>query len=234
MRFIDKSGPPPTAISAFLAAQLEMEVPANLDYERGFIRKKQLCDELTAQQFGLCAYTGTPIDRRLGGFAAPSPSVGLRPHNEHLKPQSQCRQELIDAGKRPGFDLGEDMDHRNIVAALEVKGTDGERFGAAWRGAAPLPILPTAQGCETHFRFDRDGSINGTDESGRKTVCVLRLNHKTLQDWRKAAIDAFLHEDVIRTRADVQQLIDALDSPRDGELQEFAFCIRSAAEQLIG
>ena len=61
MRWIDKSGPPPRALEEYLEIQCPTGV--NLDYD-AFTRKPQLRRELTAQQFGLCALTGAPIDAR--------------------------------------------------------------------------------------------------------------------------------------------------------------------------
>jgi len=109
-------------------------------------------------------------------------SCGVRflAHIEHLKPQSVCRLELIARGLRPSFDLGEDMDYRNMVAAILVQGARVEQFGAAARGDRQIPIWPTHRNCETKFRFHRDGSVDGIDVDGVATVAELKLNHETL------------------------------------------------------
>lgn len=234
MRFIQKGAEPPPSIAQFLTNQLPVGV--NLDYENGFGRKRDLLQELIAEQFGLCAYTGTPIDDRLSARQLPPPnsSIPFRAHNEHLKPQSVCRQELRNRGLEPGRDLGEDMDHRNIVAALLVAGSAAEQFGAAARGNQALSVWPTHPNCESRFRFGRDGSVQGVDPDAEATSLVLRLDHSTLNGWRRAALDVFLDDDVIQSRANVENLIAKLDQPQDGQLTEFCFCVKNMAAGLIG
>src|SRR4051794_7336113 len=107
MRYIEKPAEPPASIREWLEAQLP--VGLNLDY-RSFNDKPRLRAELIAEQFGLCAYTGTPIDDRLVGFQ--DNNLVFQAHIEHLKAQSVCRAELEAQGKHSGRDLGEDMDHR--------------------------------------------------------------------------------------------------------------------------
>lgn len=234
MRFIQKSAQPPQSIAAFLQNQLPIGV--NLDYEHGFGRQPQLRGELVAEQFGLCAYTGAPIDDRITSLQPP-PGAAARvrylAHNEHLKPQSVCRQELVDRGLEPGRDLGEDMDHRNIVAALLVEGSSKEQFGAAVRGDQPFPVWPTHPNCETKFRFDREGRITGTDPDGTATIEVLHLHHKTLNGWRLAALDVFLAPEVVTSRQDLQLLINRLSQPQNDRLVEYSFCIKSVAESML-
>jgi hypothetical protein len=62
MRYIAKSVDPPNSMIDWLADQLP--VGLNLDYQ-SFNDKRALRLELIAEQYGLCAYTGTPIDERL-------------------------------------------------------------------------------------------------------------------------------------------------------------------------
>jgi hypothetical protein len=235
MRFIQKPAAPPPSIATFLQNQLPVGV--NLDYDQGFGRKEELLHELTAQQYGLCAYTGAPIDDRMANLQPP-PSAQSRPrflaHNEHLKPQSVCKKELIDGGKSLGRDLGDDMDYHNIVAALLVEGSDKEQFGAASRGNQLLPVWPTHPNCETRFMFARDGKIMGVGVDGVTTVDVLRLNHETLTGWWLATFDVFLDPRVIQTREDVEALIARLDQPQNGRLVEYCFCIKNVAKSMLG
>ena len=105
MRYIRKPATPPPAIAAFLAVQIPIGV--NLDYEHGFTRKPELRQELVEEQYGLCGYTGAPVDERvskLGNHAfamKPGHRVVFSAHIEHLKPQSICQRELESQGKRP-------------------------------------------------------------------------------------------------------------------------------------
>lgn len=123
--------------------------------------------------------------------------------------------------------------HRNMIAALLVEGSTPERFGAAARGNQPFSVWPTHPNCDAHFRFDRDGTIQGTDPDGTSTVNVLRLDHETLNGWRRAALDVFLAIEVIQSREDVETLIARLDEPQNGRLTEYCFCIKSVAAAMI-
>ncbi len=69
MRHIQKQTQPPEAIREWRTVQLPVGV--NLSYPN-FTRKPELRAELIRDQFGLCAYTGTPIDERLVGYYAGS------------------------------------------------------------------------------------------------------------------------------------------------------------------
>lgn len=168
MRHIQKSTQPPAAIQDYITNQCP--VGHGLDYKTfsqtpsplGGSRGGQLCRELTAEQFGLCAYTGAGIDARLGTISDPQQKLRFQAHNEHLKPQSVCRKELIESKREPGVDLGDDMDHRNIVAALEVRGASKgvkrtDLFGATYREDEPISLLPVDHRCEREFVFDLDG-----------------------------------------------------------------------------
>lgn len=81
------------------------------------------------------------------GEQQPGSGLLFRVHNEHIKTQQRCKQELRDDGKTPGIDLGEDMDYKNIIAALEVKcdgGTmESERFGLVVRKLDIVSMPPT-------------------------------------------------------------------------------------------
>jgi hypothetical protein len=231
MRYIEKIAEPPASIREWLEAQLP--VGLNLDY-RSFNDKPRLRAELIAEQFGLCVYTGTPIGERLLGFH--DDNLVFQAHIEHLKAQSVCRAELESQGRRPGRDLGEDVDHRNLVAALEVKRNPPARsevFGAAARGNEEVPVKPTTMGCEERFEFDDRGGVHGLDEPANVTIRLLRLDHPTLAGWRRGAIAGFFPADLALTREEIEQLVDRLAQPNGGKLAEFSFCIRSYARLLL-
>jgi len=242
MRRIHKPDIAPAAIREYLENQTP--VGHGLDYRtfsqtaspQGGSRGGQLCRELTAEQFGLCAYTGAGIDKRLGNAVDPNRRLGFRSHNEHLKPQSVCRRELVDAGLEPGVDLGDDMNHLNIVAALEVSGAAKkvarqDLFGATHRQNDPVSILPTDPRCEQAFQFDAQGHVMPLTADGRDTMAQLNLNHKTLIGWRMQAIAAFV--EIIQSRADAQSVIDRTSNPTDGILPEYAFAIRSVVQSML-
>ncbi len=245
MRWISKTGQPPPSIRDYLTAQAK--VGHGLDYKTfastaspiGGSRGSQLCRELTAEQCGLCAYTGAGIDARLGALSDPQARLKFSAHNEHLKPQSMCRAELLRAGKTPGIDLGEDMDHRNIVAALLVSG-GGKKvmrntlFGASHRENDSVPIIPTDRNCGQRFTFDLTGGINPTtpgDQAAVDTIAVLNLGHETLTGWRAQAIAVFVEG--MEDRADAERIVARTTIPENGWLPEYSFAIRQVIQQLL-
>jgi hypothetical protein len=231
MRHIAKSASPPVSIQEWLVVQLP--VGLNLDY-RNFNDKPALRRELIAEQYGLCAYTGTPIDERLDGYY--DANLAFQAHIEHVKPRRVCEAELIARGGSYGRDLCEDMDHRNLVAALEVKRRPparSEMFGAVAHNDEILPVTPLQPDCEERFRFDENGGIHGLDEPARATIGLLRLDHATLGAWRRGAISGFFPSDLALTRAEIEMLVERLGQPTDDRLPEFSYCICSYAISLL-
>jgi hypothetical protein len=242
MRHILKPDSPPDSIRDYVDNQ--KSVGHGLDYStfsqtanpQGGSRGGQLCRELTAQQFGLCAYTGAGIDIRIGSTTPSEGRLKFRAHNEHLKPQSVCRQELTNAGKKPGVDLGDDMNHKNIVAALEVSGNQSkvariDLFGATHRANDPVASIPTNPQCEQDFDFDEQGNIVAVTQDGEDTIGQLNLKHPTLVGWRKQAISTFV--DAIQSRADAEQVLDRTTNPTNGILPEYCFAIRRVVQKML-
>src|SRR6267378_1657088 len=100
MRYIEKPANPPVSICEWRAVQLP--VGLNLDYG-SFNDKPALRQELIREQFGLCAYTGTPIDERLMGYH--DHNFVFQAHIEHVKPRSVCKAELEARGGHYGREL---------------------------------------------------------------------------------------------------------------------------------
>ena len=236
MRRIQKPAKAPAAIRDYLAVQTP--VGHGLDYDTfsstgapgGGSRGGQLCRELVEQQHGLCVYTGVGIDGRLGGLAADK--LAFRPHNEHLKPRSVCKAEMLAAKKVPGEEIGEDINPENIVAALLVSGARGakvnhrELFGAAKRGNVAVPIWPTHADCEGRFLFDENGGVhprNRHDDAARQTIELLSLDNYSLATWRREAIAGFLAG---VPAADLPVLAGQLRTPApNAKLPEYSFAI---------
>ena len=236
MRWIDKNGPSPAALEEYLNVQRPTGV--NLDYG-SFTRKPQLQRELTAQQFGLCALSGAPIDGRMGRFApdgyitaATGERLKIKSHNAHLKSQKVCKEEMVARGEEPGRAVGEDMDYRNIVAALLVEGAQDEMFGAAAQEDKLLRVKPTDHGCEARFHFDGNGDVHGLDADARDTVDTLKLGHRTLSGWRREAIGVFTDPEVIRTQTDLDAVVSAMDTPTNEQLPAYCFAIKQVAMRL--
>ncbi len=234
MRKIAKHDDAPQCLQNFIAGQLAIEpVPVNLTYG-DFRGKKELLCELTKEQFGLCGYTGAPVDDRISKLQSNNDKVSFSNHIEHLKCQDACRQELESRGQEYGRDLGEDLDYHNLIAALEVRGSEEEHFGAVFKKNKPLSILPTQEKCNEHFGFrEVDGGIDGLNEGAKDCIAVLKLDHKTLDGWRKSAIDIWLDPEVIQTREDFAEVIQSVEKPVDDKLPEFAFVIGAIAKGYI-
>lgn len=247
MRYIAKPAEEPVAIREYVAAQTPVE--HGLDYPTFAstrspnpphrTRGGELCQELVAQQFGLCAYTGAGIDERLGQLGDPAKKLKFKVHNEHLKPQSKCKEEIEAQGLVYGTVVGEDVDHRNIVAALLVEGAGGkikvnkaDLFGAAHRENHRVPVLPTEPACENRFTYHpEDGGISATDQGdadAQESIRVLNLTDSTLSGWRLNAIDTF--SEIITTRQDAELIIQRTTIPQYGRLPEYCFAIRQVAQ----
>ncbi len=234
MRYIQKSELPPASIREWRQAQEHLGI--NLDYP-SFTRKRELRTELIAEQLGLCAYTGTPLDDRLGGYQAVDQNLAFQPHIEHIKPRAVCQKELESQGGVYGSEICEDLDHHNLVAALEVKRKPPARaeiFGAAAHEDALLPVTPVQPDCENRFRYAGNGDVSGADPAAIATIAALKLDHPTLQGWRRGAVDGFFPLDEVLTRDEIEQRIAVLTQASDGRLPEFSFCIRSYAQSLLG
>lgn len=236
MRHIEKTQEP-ESIQEWRNAQEKTGV--NLDYQ-SFTRKPQLRNELIAEQYGLCVYTGVPLDERLTGVAESNSNAVFQAHIEHIKPRVVCQRELENRGGEYGKEICEDMDYKNLVAALEVRNkppAKNEVFGAAAKGKEPLPVTPIQQDCEQKFSFEGNGNVIGIEKEARESIDLLRLNHTTLAGWREGAIQGyFTNEDgepIDYQQEDYEAIIREMDTPLNGKLPEFCFCIKSYAESFL-
>lgn len=230
MRRLTKAGTP-ECLQKFIDDQLAiLPQPINLTYG-DFREKAELQEILTREQFGLCGYTGTPVDDRIARYQPVSLGLNFRNHIEHLKSQQACRAEVVGRGEEYGRVVADDLNYQNMIAALEVRGATVEHFGAVAKAAQPLPVLPTDQGCEERFAFrEGDGSVHGLNEAATNSVSVLKLNHQTLKGWRLSALSTWLDPEIVRTRDDFVKVIEAVKVPVDQRLPEFAFVIESVAK----
>ncbi|RBP52900.1 hypothetical protein [Arenicella xantha] len=236
MRRIEKQAGTPDCLSEFIELQLQSGPPVvNLCYpEFKNPGKKQLHELLTREQFGICGYTGAPIDERIENLQVPRPKIAYSNHIEHLKCQEACKAELDAAGLEYGCDLCDDLAYHNMIAALEVRGVKEEHFGAVYKADNELRIWPTQDGCEERFRFHEvDGGVSALDPDAKHAVEVLHLNHDTLKGWRKAALDSFLDPEVIVTREDFERVVQAVEQSSNDKLPEFSFVIASVAKQYL-
>lgn len=221
-----------------------------IDYNN-FTKGRQLREILISEQGSLCAYTGAGIDdvrlakRQPRQGIPPVTDYWYTPHIEHLNPQAQCRADLVGAEKTPGVDKGEDIDYHNMVAALKVDGIGHEQFGAINERHETLPVKPTDEECDSRFRFDGLGQISGLDNGAIETIRLLKLDHKTLNDWRLGALEGFgfLPGASLDTQGfdpvppisqeDLHTLKERMDTPFESKLVEFCFVIKSYAQSML-
>ena len=247
MKWIDKSASTSTAIRDYLALQtpighgLSYKTFASAGAPGGGSWGAKLRAELTADQRGLCAYTGAGIDERLGRLADPNKRVVFASHNEHLKPQSECKAKLTKTGKTYDHDVGDDMSSANVVAALLVQGSGKgakvekkDLFGAAHRENDRVPMRPTFKSCEKRLQYLENGPVTATDardQAAINTISVLNLNNPTLAGWRAQAVAVFI--EAINSVSDAETLVRMLDEPSTRPLPEYAFAIRQVVQRML-
>jgi len=266
MRWIQKQTGQPACIEEFVANQTAARGNDPNGWELfpidygSFTRGPALLRLLICEQHGLCAYTGAAIDdsrlvkRRPMSAIPPRDDYWFKAHIEHLKSQRQCHEELAGAHGMVGRDRGADIDYHNVVAAIDVAGTESEHFGATSRKDLPVPVWPTKQECETAFVFFLDGTLRGGNAGARDTIDKLRLHHRTLNDWRAKEIDDWFALPSAESLPDNQgydagsdnlprpeelpkerllQIISIMESPEDEKLPEFAFVIAQIARDAL-
>jgi hypothetical protein len=225
----------PACLQNFIDGQLAIvPEPVNLTY-RDFPSKGPLRLILTLEQYGLCGYTGVAVDDRISKLQSLGGYVNYSNHIEHLKCQQACCADVAANGQEYGRVLAEDLDYRNMIAALEVRGAEVEHFGAVAKTSQSLPILPTNESCAECFAFrEGDGGVDGRNADATTSIEVLALNHETLKIWRLAALGAWLDPHIVQTRDDFLAVLRAVTVPADGQLPEFAFVIESIAREYLG
>jgi hypothetical protein len=97
-----------------------------------------------------------------------------------------------------------------------------------------LPVTPLQADCEARFTYDDNGGIVGSDAEAAQTIALLKLDHTTLNGWRRAAIAGFFPADEEITREEIERRAQVLTSASGGRLPEFSFCICSYALSLLG
>lgn len=250
MRFLPKPARQPVLILDFIDGQMAARERAEdphvweafpVHYEQ--LDSAPVLALLMQDQQGLCGYTCMAVDDRLQArqprnLQPPRGDFWYVAHIEHLKPRSQCRRDLEEAGGIWGRDVAEDIDYKNMIAAVGVgvkKSARVEQFGVVLRKNDPLPVLPTEVGCEQRFRYLANGTVVGMDKGAQEAVNLLALNHRTLREWRLAQIEAFLPlEEEAAPREYVELVLSLMTEPRNGRLPEFCVAVKAVAELLLG
>jgi uncharacterized protein (TIGR02646 family) len=220
MKFIEKGSGPRELPEWFNAAPLdEKGNKINCRYKQipSDVRAKVI-EALLKEQGYICCYTGIRISE-------------VNVHVEHLKPQSVSKEN----GDH------DDIAYSNMLAAYPRGGC---QFGARARGNwydLDNFIHPLNRLCEAEFKFDLEGHIQpATDiEDGspaKKTIAKLKLNHESLEEMRKQAIDeVFFSEDSMLSEAKLRRIIENGYSVRDskGRYPHFCFIIEQVAKQVL-
>lgn len=235
MRKIKKDPTEPFCLTEFIQAQLSIDPVVNLTYDDfGNPNRRSFREHLTNEQYGICGYTGVPVDERLCNFSPSKPDVRYTNHIEHLKCQATCKEEVIASGEEYGHVLGDDLNYHNMIAALEIRGSKQEHFGAVLKKNKHLPIWPTHVNCDEKFTFQEDdGLCVGLTSEAIDSEKILKLNHDTLKGWRKSAIDAWLDPTVITTCEDYALIVAKTETPEAGKLPEFAYVINAIARTYL-
>ncbi len=182
--------------------------------------KNALLSALIAEQGALCAYTMKRIETNSA-------------HVEHIKPQSRCRADQPES----------DLDYDNLVACFPRESLYGRyRYGAQkkdswWEDNGREFVSPLHPACEKRFNFDLSGNVSAVKgrSDGLKTIAVLGLNHPSLIDERKRAIEEFVYgpagsEPLSQAHTlRAQQFVCVRD--RHGQFCPFCDAIRDALEE---
>lgn len=179
-------------------------------------QKQVILEAMIADQGGLCAYTMRRIDKNSS-------------HVEHIKPQSRCREDL------PGSDL----EYANLVACYPRHDVKGQpHYGARckgnwWVNDGAEFVSPLQPACERVFRFKLDGEIEAINNrtEAKTTITVLGLDHRSLTEDRKRAIQEFIYGrtgDRPLSYTTSRRLRDRIcDRSKNGNFPEFCIAIRS-------
>ncbi len=185
--------------------------------------KAELQLALLKEQGWLCAYTMRRVEQTSS-------------HIEHFKPESICRAD----------EVGSDLRYTNLLACFPRGDMESKyRYGARqkddwWEEDGKQLISPLQNNCETRFRFNIDGEIDAVArfQNALTTIRVLRLDHGSLTDDRKRAIQEFIFGASGAEPLSIGQTNQAIavicDANGDGYFHEFCVAIRDSLSMHLG
>lgn len=230
MRTIQKSSPPDKLVEWIATYRTDSEF--GYDLMRRFPEvTKAVTTSLLAEQGGLCAYTGMPINED-------------RCHIEHMLPQRYSPTGQRDPqGVEEEACRGRDVDYTNMVACYPRPNHHSQiPYGAHEKGSWPSPleedrfVKPTQPDCEARFLFDRRGRISTKpdDEQAAETSRRLRLDHEALTQLRKDAIEGVRNPrgKGYLTKPQLQRALSRLEAEY-GRMSPYCFSIKQGLAQLI-
>lgn len=220
MRSIAKQGPP-RALNSWARDQ-QREAPHNLSYgSLPTAVKDEVKLALLVEQMYLCAYTL----RKLSGIEDC--------HIEHVEPQNAAP--------------GKDLDYANMAACVPRNGGDTSLgYGAPIKAGQAVTlngdfVSPHLTSCSARFRFDEKGNVRAVagDVAAQRTVTTLKLDHPTLVDLRRSALQSHGLVIAVRTTRTARRLksaaearqfaVDVLRPDRQGQLEPFCAALSQVA-----
>ena len=112
------------------------------------------------------------------------------------------------------------LDYTNIVASC----TTANQCDNA-HGSQTLPLTPFDVECETDLDFKLSGRVVGLTDDAQKTIGILNLNNKSLNEQRKIFIDTILFtygENAIEDDYLINIMIEEFAQLEEGKLEAFA------------
>lgn len=198
--------------------------PQNLNYRGGDFPAEAVRKALLAEQLHLCAYT-MKVLKTAAQCEAQAQDTGHACHIEHLLPQAR----KIDA---------ETIDFQNMLACFPPSRSSvacdyGAQVKASYDPASHAFVSPLTVAAEQHFKFYRDGTVQGLTPEGEATVQVLRLDHAMLNHDRAAVIKGRLEPKTGKplTAAAARRLAQDIRQP-DAQRCLPAFCVAIAQAAL--
>jgi uncharacterized protein (TIGR02646 family) len=203
---------------------------------------KAVENSLLAEQGSICAYTGHRISITFEN-ATTRAARNVDFHIEHLMPQDYCKEEFGNYGM--------DADYQNLVACWPRPNCGFEpAYGAKKKDNWPSPqeqsqfVSPLRPDCSVRFRFNHHGEVeaaNPNDQAAKITIAKLGLQHNTLNELRRAAIQGALNpasrqiklSDARRLLARIEQATQSLEQGITATLRPFCFAIEAALRREI-
>lgn len=197
--------------------QTNQNLPQNLNYRSGNFPHEAVRRALLLEQFHICAYTMKSLKSRTQ-CEAEGHDTSYSCHIEHLLPQAR----KIDS---------ETIDFQNMLACFPPSRSNtacsyGAHIKKDFDSAKNAFVSPLNKATESHFRFFRDGRIEGLTLEGKNTVDVLCLNHPSLKADRAAVIKGRLEPKPgkLLTAAAARRLAKEIREP-DAHHRLAAFCV---------
>lgn len=155
------------------------------------VARKALRVSLLSEQKGICCY----CERRI---------VSGDYHVEHFKPKG--------TGLFPELQL----EYSNLHASCGVvpSGCADEHCGHKKKDVFSNDLVsPLEPDCESHFIFDCDGGIDGSDKRGVETVKILNLDSGLLKRSRRVMIEYFEELDETEFEEELKNHLNPLSNP---------------------